>query len=495
MLTPDPDAVGVDYAIGDERFVSPRHRHPHALGVAGQRPTSLPRCDGVLLRARPPQHGVPADPARRSGSSRGPGSTSRSPTASVGTCVGCTLDVGQVDAADRRPIRHDVRMIPTVSVTRYVTPLREGGSLPGIVEADDLGTYVCKFRGAGQGVRVLVAEVVVGELARRIGLATPRLVGARARPRDRALRGRRGGPGPAQRQPGPQPRRGLPARARSASTASCPRRPGVAAKVLWLDAFCANVDRTWRNPNLLFWHGDLWVIDHGASPLLPPRLGRRGHRPRPVRPAAVGPGRPRLPLVRRRAARAADEEIGDLLSAGGVRRGAGRGPRPLAGAGAGRGHADAVRAAYVGVPGRAARHASVAVGGLPRGRRVSRLAYQYVVLRCVPRVDREEFLNVGVVVYCQAADFLEVAWNVDARPAAGAGPARRRRPPLRGAVVRRGRLRRRRARRGGLGEADRHPLRVPQGPESTVLQPGPVHGGVTTDPARQLDHLLATLVG
>jgi hypothetical protein len=67
-------------------------------------------------------------------------------------------------------------VIPTVAVTRYVTPLREGGSLPGLVEGDDLGTYVCKFRGAGQGVRVLVAEVVVGELARRIGLLTPRLV-------------------------------------------------------------------------------------------------------------------------------------------------------------------------------------------------------------------------------------------------------------------------------------------------------------------------------
>ena len=67
-------------------------------------------------------------------------------------------------------------MIETVAVTRYVTPLREGGSLPGIVEGDDLGTYVCKFRGAGQGLRVLVAEVVVGELARRIGLLTPRLV-------------------------------------------------------------------------------------------------------------------------------------------------------------------------------------------------------------------------------------------------------------------------------------------------------------------------------
>ncbi|MGZ4483815.1 MAG: HipA family kinase, partial [Nocardioidaceae bacterium] len=67
-------------------------------------------------------------------------------------------------------------MIRTVSATRYVAPLREGGSLPGLVEADDLGTYVCKFRGAGQGLRVLVAEVVVGELARRLGIRTPELV-------------------------------------------------------------------------------------------------------------------------------------------------------------------------------------------------------------------------------------------------------------------------------------------------------------------------------
>ena len=67
-------------------------------------------------------------------------------------------------------------MLREVSITRYVTPLREGGSLPGIVEAEDLGTYVCKFRGAGQGLKVLVAEVIVSELARRIGLRTPRLV-------------------------------------------------------------------------------------------------------------------------------------------------------------------------------------------------------------------------------------------------------------------------------------------------------------------------------
>ena len=156
------------------------------------------------------------------------------------------------------------QVIPTVAVTRYVAPLREGGSLPGIVEAEDLGTYVCKFRGAGQGLRVLVAEVIVSGLARRIGLRTPPLVAlqldadiARYEADEEVqdlinaslglnlgidfLPGAFGFDG------------------------DLPTGDGVAAKVLWLDAFTANVDRTWRNPNLLFWHGDLWVIDHGAS--------------------------------------------------------------------------------------------------------------------------------------------------------------------------------------------------------------------------------------
>ena len=155
-------------------------------------------------------------------------------------------------------------MIPTVAVTRYVTPLREGGSLPGIVEADDLGTYVCKFRGAGQGVRVLVAEVIVGELARRIGLATPQLVGLDLDPEiaryeaDEEVQDLLG--------------------ASAGLNLGIDFLPGafgydgtvhdgsdVAAKVLWLDAFTANVDRSWRNPNLLVWHGRLWVIDHGAA--------------------------------------------------------------------------------------------------------------------------------------------------------------------------------------------------------------------------------------
>jgi hypothetical protein len=155
-------------------------------------------------------------------------------------------------------------VIPTVAVTRYVTPLREGGSLPGIVEADDLGTYVCKFRGAGQGVRVLVAEVVVAGLAERIGLRTPRVVALDLDPEI------------ARYEADPEVQDLLNASAGlNLGTDFLPGSfgfdghvPGTGAdqaRVLWLDAFVANVDRSWRNPNLLLWHGNLWVIDHGAA--------------------------------------------------------------------------------------------------------------------------------------------------------------------------------------------------------------------------------------
>lgn len=162
------------------------------------------------------------------------------------------------------PTSKPATSLPVVTVTRYVTPLREGGSLPGIVEADDLGTYVCKFRGAGQGLKVLVAEVIVGELARRIGLRTPRLV---ALDLDAEIA-----------------RYEADEEVQDLLTKSVGLNLGVdflpgafgydgeptttdaeAATVLWLDAFTANVDRSWKNPNLLVWHGDLWVIDHGAA--------------------------------------------------------------------------------------------------------------------------------------------------------------------------------------------------------------------------------------
>jgi len=155
-------------------------------------------------------------------------------------------------------------VIDTVAVTRYVTPLREGGSLPGIVEADDLGTYVCKFRGAGQGVRVLVAEVIVGELARRIGLLTPRLVALELDPEIARYEADEEVQDLLRASPGLN--LGVDFLPGSFGfDGEVPAGPEVAGKVLWLDAFCANVDRSWRNPNLLLWHGDLWVIDHGAA--------------------------------------------------------------------------------------------------------------------------------------------------------------------------------------------------------------------------------------
>ncbi|MFA6573776.1 MAG: HipA family kinase [Nocardioides sp.] len=155
-------------------------------------------------------------------------------------------------------------MIPTVSVTRYITPLREGGSLPGLVEADDLGTYVCKFRGAGQGVRVLIAEVIVGELARRLGLHTPRLVALSLDPEIARYEADEEVQDLLNASPGLN--LGVDFLPGSFGyDGEVPAGDHDAATVVWLDAFCANVDRSWRNPNLLLWHGNLWVIDHGAS--------------------------------------------------------------------------------------------------------------------------------------------------------------------------------------------------------------------------------------
>lgn len=151
-----------------------------------------------------------------------------------------------------------------VRATRYVTPLREGGSLPGIVEADDLGTYVVKFRGAGQGLKVLVAEVIVGELARALDIPTPRLVTVDVA-KDIAkyeadeevqdlLNASLGDNLGVDFLPGAFGYDG-----------SRPAAPELAADIIWLDAFTANVDRTWNNPNLLVWHGQTFTIDHGAA--------------------------------------------------------------------------------------------------------------------------------------------------------------------------------------------------------------------------------------
>jgi len=146
-----------------------------------------------------------------------------------------------------------------------VTPLREGGSLPGIVEADDDGTYVVKFRGAGQGSAALVAEVVAGELGRRLGVRVPELVVldldpeiARREPDEEVQELLRASTGP---------NLGMDFLPGSVGYDGLGPQPPVddAARVYWLDAFTANIDRTWSNPNLLMWHRRLWAIDHGAA--------------------------------------------------------------------------------------------------------------------------------------------------------------------------------------------------------------------------------------
>lgn len=158
--------------------------------------------------------------------------------------------------------------IRTVTATEYVTPLREGGSLPAIIAADDDGTYVLKFRGAGQGPRALIAELVSGEIARRLKLPVPEIVFVDLDPRM------------AKTEPDPEIQDLL--RRSEGLNLALDYLPGsitfdplvpkpvlgkerLASSIVWLDALVTNVDRTAKNTNLLVWHRELWMIDHGAS--------------------------------------------------------------------------------------------------------------------------------------------------------------------------------------------------------------------------------------
>ena len=177
--------------------------------------------------------------------------------------------------------------IRTVNATRYVTPLREGGSLPAIVEADDDGTYVLKFRGAGQGARALIAELIGGEIARALGLKVPELVfvnldvelgRTEPDPEIQALIKASDGLNLALDY--------LPGSITFDPVVAKPVRdnPELAASVVWLDAFLTNVDRTPRNPNLLVWHHELWLIDHGAAMYFHHSWGNYGERSTAVFP-------------------------------------------------------------------------------------------------------------------------------------------------------------------------------------------------------------------
>ena len=156
-------------------------------------------------------------------------------------------------------------MLRAVTATRYVTPLREGGSLPGLMEADDLGTYVVKFSGAGQGRKALVAEVIGTELARALGLPTAELVTVEVDPVLAANEPDEEVQDLLRRSPGLNLGVDFLPGSLDLDVAAFPVDPGFAGRVLWFDALIGNVDRTWRNPNMLFWHGAPYLIDHGAS--------------------------------------------------------------------------------------------------------------------------------------------------------------------------------------------------------------------------------------
>lgn len=200
----------------------------------------------------------------------------------------------------------------TVRVTRYVTPLREGGSLPAIVEADDDGMYVVKFRGAGQGPRALVAELVAGEMGRVLGLPVPEIVFAEL------------DPDLARTEPDPEIHAlihdsaglniALDYLPGSVTYDPMIQKPDadLASRIVWFDAYTSNVDRTVRNTNMLWWHGRVWLIDHGATLYFHHTPGWEGDADRPRDP---------FPLVRQHvllryatAIQAVDEALGQALT-------------------------------------------------------------------------------------------------------------------------------------------------------------------------------------
>jgi hypothetical protein len=152
-----------------------------------------------------------------------------------------------------------------VNVTRYVMPLREGGSLPAIAEADDDFLYVLKFSGAGQGVRALIADLIGGEIARALGFKVPEIVLANL---DSAF-GRTEADEEIQellrKSEGVNLGIHYLAGAISFDAAVVTIDPLMASKIVWLDALLTNVDRTARNTNMLIWKKELWLIDHGAA--------------------------------------------------------------------------------------------------------------------------------------------------------------------------------------------------------------------------------------
>ena len=159
----------------------------------------------------------------------------------------------------------NIQALRTVNVVRYVTPLREGGSLPAIAEADDGFLYVLKFRGAGQGVKALIAELIGGEMARLFGLKIPELVFATLDPAFGRTEADEEIQDLLKFSVGLNLALHYLSSAITFDATVTVVDPVLASKIVWLDCLLTNVDRTPRNTNMLVWHKELWLIDHGAA--------------------------------------------------------------------------------------------------------------------------------------------------------------------------------------------------------------------------------------
>ena len=382
------------------------------------------------------------------------------------------------------PATGTVAAVRTVQATRYVIPLREGGSMPGLVEADDDGLYVLKFRGAGQGAKALLAEIVAGELARAAGLPVPEIVfveldpelgRAEPDPEIQELIAASGGlnvgldflPGSLTYNP----------------AAGAAPDPELAAEIVWLDALVTNVDRSPQNPNLLLWHGRLWLIDHGAALYLqhawadPPAEAQR---PFPRDP------QPRAAAVRgehrggRRAARAAAGTRGrstamlaavpDDWFAPRVARRVPRVPVPPAGGAArvrGRGGGGAqCRLARSSTRSSASCRRSSAASASTPASCCSAAPLRFLAAR----VELDE---ARLRALAPDADVDAVRGHLDALV------RDRRRRPEAGPIA-------------ALPASERFHWLV--APSSTMIQCSPVHTGLSDDPERELEHLVERLV-
>ncbi len=384
-------------------------------------------------------------------------------------------------------------MLRTVIATRYVTPLREGGSVPALVEADDDGLYVVKLLGAGHGRKALVAELLAGEIGRHLGLPVPDLVLVEL---DAAL---------AKAEPDGEIKDLL---ERSAGTnVGLDFLPGalafapavgpapdadLAAAVVWFDALTTNVDRTARNPNLLVWHRRLHLIDHGSALYIhhtwrdPAEHARR--RFEAIRDHVL------LPFAS--SIEAADARLAPLVSPaapGAADRGD---PRRLA---AGRGRAARARTPIAGRTSTTSSRASSrrvrssrrpSVPARPDGRS----PFEYAIVRVVPRVERGEMLNAGIVLMSRPRRFLGARVLLDEGVLVAMAPdcdpdvVREHLET----IVRIADGDRAAGPISGLSMAERFHWLV--SPSSTIIQPSEVHTGLTGDPAATLDHLFRTLV-